>query len=325
MIAVGGMSYLALPNILQRSLVTVQYVDDADEKSMNTGVLESLACGALPVTNSYLELSCLDLGDVPTYGEQTGINRLLETLTTMPQDTVRRALVLSKTVRDRHSYARRAAQFHLELVKHSAQPPRRGMASLVGFFPPDAATSYQAMLMSGLASAGMGTYPVPDVTKDTSPHSRSGTLANFVLHILEADAIVGSAITEDDAAAVLQHFKDRVFDHRRRAGKLIWTNNGATRRSAPADLRRPRTVPRRAGRRHPCPMPTGRRGGPHHQSNPGREAAACIPSGWYTGYLPDAVSRTVARERIGLGSDNYVSRVHPSMAARPRAPSRRLR
>lgn len=101
--------YFALPEVYRAAAFVVDDViaPAAEYGTLNSRLYESLASGALPVTDCALGLDELGLGDVPVFTDATSLERAIA----MPA-AERDALVerLRAVVVERHSYATRAEQ-----------------------------------------------------------------------------------------------------------------------------------------------------------------------------------------------------------------------
>lgn len=103
-----AVSFFALPEVYRSAAFVVDDViaPAAEYGTLNSRLYESLACGALPVTDCAAGLDELGLGDVPVFTDAASLERALA----MPAEE-RTALVerLRAVVTERHTYAHRAA------------------------------------------------------------------------------------------------------------------------------------------------------------------------------------------------------------------------
>ena len=100
--------YFALPEVYRAAAFVVDDViaPAAEFGTLNSRLYESLACGALPVTNCALGLEELGLADVPVFSDAASLERAIA----MPSDERDRLVAgLRDVVVGRHSYAARAA------------------------------------------------------------------------------------------------------------------------------------------------------------------------------------------------------------------------
>jgi spore maturation protein CgeB len=77
--------------------------------AVNSRVLESIAAGALPVTNSDRGLDSLGLSDVPSYSAPEELNPLVDRLLGDPDSTEALVGKLGAVVREWHTFEERAA------------------------------------------------------------------------------------------------------------------------------------------------------------------------------------------------------------------------
>lgn len=110
----AAVPYFALPEVYRAAAFVVDDViaPAAEFGTLNSRLYESLACGALPVTDCALGLDELGLGDVPVFTDAASLERAIA----MPA-AERDALVerLHAVVVERHSYAARAEQVRSSL------------------------------------------------------------------------------------------------------------------------------------------------------------------------------------------------------------------
>lgn len=103
-----AVSFFALPEVYRSAAFVVDDViaPAAEYGTLNSRLYESLACGALPVTDCAAGLDELGLGDVPVFTDAASLERALA----MPAEE-RTTLVerLRAVVTERHTYAHRAA------------------------------------------------------------------------------------------------------------------------------------------------------------------------------------------------------------------------
>ncbi|OEI68709.1 glycosyltransferase [Curtobacterium sp. ER1/6] len=103
-----AVSFFSLPEVYRAAAVVVDDViaPAAAYGTLNARLYESLACGALPVTDCALGLDELGLGEVPVFTDAPSLERALA----MPADErAARVRRLREVVLERHTYAVRAA------------------------------------------------------------------------------------------------------------------------------------------------------------------------------------------------------------------------
>ena len=106
----GPVDYFELPGIYWRAQVVL---DDSHPAvigwgAVNSRIFDTIAAGALPVTNSDLGLDSLGLAEVPTYTAPEELNPLVDRLLGDRDGTAALVEKLGTVVRERHSYDKRA-------------------------------------------------------------------------------------------------------------------------------------------------------------------------------------------------------------------------
>jgi hypothetical protein len=109
----GAMSFGRMPQLYRSARLVL---DDLIEPARrygnhNSRLFESLACGALPVTNTSDGLAELGLEAVPTYADSAALLDIADQYLGDEHLRSRRVAELQAVVRTRHSYAARAVQF----------------------------------------------------------------------------------------------------------------------------------------------------------------------------------------------------------------------
>ncbi|MFV2017736.1 methyltransferase domain-containing protein [Micromonospora sp. LOL_023] len=305
----GSTSYFNLPDLYQRTLLVLDDLNHTTRPfgNINSRLLESLAAGALPVTNSRIGLPELGLGETPTYSDSASLGAVIRRLIDDPVGTDALARRLSAVVRDRHSYARRAEQLHKVLAELDPRP-RRTATYLVGVFPHYVDNPYQDLLMSRLRSVGVQSYPVDDVvTGPVAPHAPAGRLDNYLLHVHWTDPILQPAGSDDEAAARLAQFKQRIAQLRQRGGRLIWTiHNVFPHECGFPEVERElaRFLAAEADIVHVLSAETAAAVEAHYPLS--MEKVRVVRHSSYLGVYPDALSRLAARRRFGFAADDHV-------------------
>ncbi|MFY1653940.1 methyltransferase domain-containing protein [Solwaraspora sp. WMMB762] len=305
----GPTSYFNLPGLYRRALLVLDDLNHTTRPygNVNSRLLESLAAGALPLTNCRIGLAELGLAELPTYSDAASLGDLIARLTGDPAGTVALAGQLSAVVRERHSFARRAADLHAVIDGLDPQP-RRANSRFVGTYPYYVDNPYQQLLMSGLRDVGVRWFPVADAVRvSAAPHLAAGRLDNYVLHVHWTDPIVHPATDVQQAAARLAEFQNRIADLRRRGGRLIWTIHNVF----PHEWKFPevekelaRYLAAEADVVHLLCPETVAATAPHYPLPP--EKVRIVRHSSYLGVYPDSVSRLAARRRFGYTTDDHV-------------------
>lgn len=305
----GPTSYFNLPEIYRRSLLVLDDLNHTTRPygNVNSRLLESLAAGALPVTNSRVGLAELGLDELPAYHDTTSLGEALGRLTADPAGTTALARRLADVVHERHSYDCRAGELDA-LIGDLDPRPRRARDRFVGVYPYYVDNPYQTLLMSGLRDAGVRWFPVPDVVDAApAPHQADGRLDNYILHVHWTDPVVHPATDAGQAAARLAGFRERIRDLRRRGGRLIWTIHNVF----PHEWKYPEVerelaafLAAEADVVHVLCPETVAAVAPHYVLP--SERTRVIRHCSYLGVYPDAVSRLAARRRFGFDADDHV-------------------
>jgi glycosyltransferase involved in cell wall biosynthesis len=306
---VGTASYFSLPDVYRRTLVVLDDLNHTTRPygSVNLRLFESLAAGAMPVTNSRLGLAELGLEDVPVYSDGASLKKQLSTLLGNPDATRRRARELAAHVAAHHSFAQRAEQFAAELARLDGTTPRRSTRKAVGFYPDYARNPYQSMLMGDLPGLGVVSYPISDPAVVAAPQSKTGRLDNYILHIHWSHPILHWGKDAAHAARRLEDFKTNVRDLKDRGGHLIWTIHNVfahEQRYPELELDLARFLVAEADAVHVLSPETPARTAEHYPLPP--EKTHVIPHSSYVGRYAEAISRSAARARLGFEGDEFV-------------------
>lgn len=300
----GPASFFALPGIYRQAAVVLDDFNHTtiDYGNVNSRIFESIAAGAVPITNTRLGLGELGLGSVPAYETSTEMHDLVVELCN--DDVVRTKLVsdLSEIVRREHSFERRAQQLHEMLEDGSDLYPSRTM---VAFFPDYRVTNpYQAILYRSLTPEFV---PVPiqdimEMKELESPHAADG-----ILHIHWTAPILGPAEDTSQALARLDLFTAQLERAKRSGIRILWTvHNVLPHESRFLDLERVlrQELADRADIVHVMCDRTVDEIGDRYVIPEGK--VRLVPHGSYVGVYPDVVAPEVARERLGYAADDTV-------------------
>jgi glycosyltransferase involved in cell wall biosynthesis/ubiquinone/menaquinone biosynthesis C-methylase UbiE len=307
--AVGRASYFSLPDVYRRSLVVLDVLDQTTRPygSVNPRLFESLAAGAMPITNSRLGLAELGLQDVPVYSDGASLQRRLDTLLGNPDQTRRQARALGAHVIAHHSFEQRAKAFAAELGQLRGAEPRRTARKVVAFFPDYSRNPYQSMLMADLPKLRVLPFPLSDPVANATPPSRTGRLDNYLLHVHWSHPILHAGKDHDEAAQRLERFKTNVRDMKARGGKLLWTvHNVFAHEPQFPDLETDlaRFLAGEAEAVHVLTPETPAQTADHYQLP--AEKTVVIAHSSYVGRYPESISRSAARTRLGFASHEHV-------------------
>jgi beta-1,4-mannosyltransferase len=185
----------------------------------------------------------------------------------------------------------------------TATPPRQRV--WLGYFPDWRATNpYLEMLYCRATAAGVAAVPVANPAL-VSPLAFTGDhVGPALLHLHWSDAVAQSAPDEATAWARARMLDQRLAQFQSAGGRVVWTVHNAR----PHDLRFPgaedlvlATLAARADVVHVMCAATLDAVRPDYEIPSGKVLVHPHPS--YLGWYPDAVSRSAARQRLGLPAD----------------------
>ncbi|MGH9252201.1 MAG: glycosyltransferase family protein, partial [Acidimicrobiales bacterium] len=134
-------SYFTLPDLYRNALVLIDHVGSPGPPfgAPLSRLLESLACGAMPVTRHGHGLAEVGLEEVPVYETAPDLDRVVRELRADPRNTMATGARLGAMVRAEHSWERRASEFlqHVEplLLAGTDDPHAVARPATLGFFP----------------------------------------------------------------------------------------------------------------------------------------------------------------------------------------------
>lgn len=281
---------------------------DADPAALGHGcvapaVLEALARGSLPVTNSALGLGEMGLAQVPVHRSAAELRAILARCAEQPAHTAALSERLREIVMQRHTYRHRAAQVTAALPAARAAVDARPVT--IGCFSFTRNNPYQELLYADAVAAGVRVVPTWYPMWRGFPRDDGGPLQNQILHVHWTSAVLQRAVGTFSAYRRLDRFRTAVNDFRSRGGQLFWTVHNLL----PHDVRH-RTLEGELF--HFLAEHADR----IHVLGPETEAAAAPLGGLpadrvtviehsnYRGVYPDFVGRDEARRRLGLAADD---------------------
>jgi glycosyltransferase involved in cell wall biosynthesis len=333
----GSASYFSLPSLYRQAKVVLDDQQDVNRGygGVNSRIYESLACGALPITNTTLGLADVGLEATPSYttAEQLGA-QLRELLGDGPR---RDELVarLRSTVLEEHTYPRRARSLDRFLDEHGLKAPvgRHGAGSgtgaagsggagpdeesggdgvgrvsptdfpVVGFLADYTVTNpYQGLLHSRLVHHGAAAAPVPAFDRVGDVSRALGS--RLVLHVHWTDPLLGPAADPTDERARLRDFLRALDGHQRRGGALIWTVHNLLphdRDDYTLEVELRQELADRADAVHVMCERTVELAAQHYRIP--EEVVRVIPHASYVDVYPHLIGREHAREELGIAQD----------------------
>jgi glycosyltransferase involved in cell wall biosynthesis len=305
-------SYFTLPDLYRKALVVVDRVNSAGLPfgMPISRILESLACGAIPVTTHEPELAELGLREVPACTSELEIDRVVDELCADPLSTMATAERLGAMVRAEHSWERRASAFLTQmepLLAKTSDPQSAARRATLGFFPDyRQGNPYQTMLYADLPAHDVAVVPV-DVRNVMVPRDPGGRLDHYLLHLHWTSPLLQSQPGPFGAELALRRFRHRVSEFRGRGGRLVWTIHNVLPHECPnraAEIQLCRFLAAQADLIHVMGANTQRIVAPLYELATDRTVV--IPHASYVGVYPDVVSREEARRHLRLREHEIV-------------------
>jgi glycosyltransferase involved in cell wall biosynthesis len=299
-------SYFTLPDLYRNSLMVI---DQAGSPTPPFGspisrLLESLACGAVPVTTHGHDRAEFGLLDVPVCTSASAVGRVVRDLRADPGTAITLGERLGSHVRAEHSWQQRAETFlgQVEpLLARQEEPLSAPPPATLGFFPDyRRGNPYQAMLYADLPAHDATVVPV-DARKSIVPRDSGGRLDHYVFHLHWTSPLLQSEPGPFGAELSLRRFRQRIEDFHDRGGRLVWTIHNVLPHECPnraAEIDLCRFLAARADLVHVMGANTARIVAPLYELDPDRTVV--IPHSSYLGVYPDVVSREEARLRLQL-------------------------
>lgn len=296
----GLVSYFAMPSLYREARLVLddQQSLNAPFGNVNSRIYESLAAGALPITNTHFGIDEVGLADLPVAEEPEDLQDVVERLLDDPEGTAALTQRLRAHVLAEHTYARRAET----LEGFLAEVREAGATSVpvVGFLPDYSITNpYQPMLYQALRHRGAIVTPVRDgVDLATLPGAAGRPL---VLHVHWTATILGPAKDEADARSRARNFVEGLDLVRGHGGRIVWTiHNAMPHECAHPEVERwlRQAIADRADLVHVMCEATSAAIGDQYTLPADRTVV--VPHGSYVDVYPDVVDRRTARASLGL-------------------------
>ncbi len=300
-------AWLRAPDVLGRALLSVveMPLSAVTHGTLSPLVLESIACGALPVLNS--RLGAVEVGlDLPTYTTSEELGEVIAAHVADPAATTARATALRELVLDGHTWDHRAAQLD-DLVRARAwvredPPPSRALH----YFPDyNRANPYQGMLFAGLDD--VDAYPVAVADVIGHLENRAVSAVPGTLNIHWTTPILQYAAGPYRAAIELDRFSAALHKFRSAGGRLVWTLHNVLPHEANhvwAETQLAQLLADRADSIHALAEITARQASEVLRLDPRK--VVVIEHSSYLGRYPQWISREAARAQLGFGPDDKV-------------------
>ncbi len=306
--AKGPVSFFALPSLYSQAQIVLDDFNHttAGYGNVNSRLFEAAACGAVVMTNRANGLAALGLQDVSVFSSAGDLFGLVE----RHLDSGAAAAVaegLQELVRGRHSYRSRAADFDTLVAELDQTPatPAEGRV-VVSYFPDYRDNPYLEMMWSDLRDQRSVAIPVSNDLSFTAT-VRAAAYRRTVFHLNWTAPVLGGAADEPDRLVRYRRFLEAIDEMHSRGIPSIWTvHNAMPHESADLELEAQlrQQIADRVDLVHVMCDET---------------VAACaewfeipqskvrvIPHPSYIDVYPNLVDKETARDRLGLGADDFV-------------------
>ncbi len=298
----GPISYFSIPSVYGTAAVVLddQLPGARSVGSLNSRIYESLAAGALPITNSALALEGVGLAGVPVYRDPAELAHLINEHEGFGPEAAALVGRLREIVLDRHTFDHRARSFteFVSSLTESGSAPRRPKITL-GFFPDYREENhYQSMLFEGARAAGVSIAAMENPIWD-SPDDMAGTTRIWNIHWTVP--FFAGIDDEEQARRRVANLVDRLELFRANGGIVVWTVHNREpheNRFPVAERELQDALARLADHVHVMCRQTASELPALAEVEP--ERLLVIPHSSYVGWYPDVISQQAARRRLGL-------------------------
>lgn len=299
----GSVSYFSLPSLYAQAAIVLDDQQDVNRPygNVNSRIFETLAVGALPVSNTAVG-AALHLEELPVYDSPAEMHELVAAH--LSDEAGRDALVatLQQRVLDLHTYDHRAQEFDGFVREHGLRGDGDGDATPVLTFQPDyrVTNPYQDLLYQALD--GVAIVPVNgprDVLESPRLLARPG-----VHHVHWTATVLGPAVDRGDAEDRCAAFLADLDRLRERGFEIVWTlHNVMPHECAHPEVERQlrQGLVDRCSAVHVMCERTVELAAPDYQIP--ADKVRVIPHGSYVDVYPEVVDRGEARRRLALPDD----------------------
>lgn len=219
--ALGPVSFFALPSVYSSVALVLDDVQDVNRTygNLNSRIYESLACGALPITNSASGLAEAGLEGVPVAAGAAELREVVERMLADPSARAAEVESLRRVVLDRHTYRHRARTLDAFLREQLASAER---PATVAFAPDYRVTNpFQSLLAARLPEHGVRAVP----TDSPMALVRSGAVdpSRLVYHRHWTATILGPATSRRDAQRRCGAYLAELDELKAAGGRIVWT------------------------------------------------------------------------------------------------------
>jgi glycosyltransferase involved in cell wall biosynthesis/2-polyprenyl-3-methyl-5-hydroxy-6-metoxy-1,4-benzoquinol methylase len=300
-------SFFSLPSLYGQAAVVLDDQQDVNRwyGNINSRVYESLASGALPISNSAVGLVDVGLSDLPVYDQPEDLHRIVTHYLREPVARARLVAELREVVLREHTYSARAEEFHRFLVERVGQVQRTDR-TIIGFTPDYRATNpYQDMLYAKARQHDAVAIPMPDPVRVAESPALDGR--QLVYHIHWTATILGPATNERDAEDRRRRFVADLDAIKAAGVKLIWTVHNAMPHECAypkVERRLASQIAERANAIHVMCAETPQLVAGDYLLP--EKVVRVIPHGSYIDVHPNLIDGDEARRELGLSPDHTV-------------------
>lgn len=219
----GPASFFALPSLYRKAAMVLDDHNHTTQPygNVNSRVYESLASGALVITNAALGLREIGLEDVPEYTTPAELDALIHRFLAKPEEAAAVTAGLQEIVLRDHSFERRAEQFD-EFVRDLDRGAKPSDRVVIAYYPQSPGNPYEKMLYSAAEKRGITAIPVDDLSPLVD--SRLADLGErLVVHVHWTAPILGPGISPGEARDMGKKFLNHVEELQKHGARLVWT------------------------------------------------------------------------------------------------------
>lgn len=303
----GPIDYFAIPSVYGSAAVVLddQLPGARAVGSLNSRIYESLAAGALPITNSQLALEGVGLEGVPVYHDPTSLRTAIAAHQSFGAETAALVDRLRRDVLNRHTFRHRADTFTRIIEDAGTAHLTARRAVTFGFFPDYREENpYQTLLYSGARHLGVSLQAMENpIWEDPNDMRGSTRIWNFQWE----HTLFAGIDSEAEADLRVSNLMDRLRVFRAAGGVVVWTlhNREPHENRLPiAERRLQFALAETADRVHILCARTAIEVPALAHVEPDR--LLTVPHCSFVGWYADAVSQDAARRELGLDPDKPI-------------------
>ncbi len=303
----GPASFFALPSLYRQAALVLDDHNHTTQPygNVNSRVYESLASGALVITNAALGLHEIGLAEVPAYATPGELDTLIHRYLAHPREAVNAARKLQQIVLRDHTFERRARQFD-SFVRDLDTRAKASDRIVIAYYPQTPGNPYVGMLYSAGSTQRVTAIPIADL--QTLLDSRLGRLGDrLVIHVHWTAPILGPGTTPAEARELGRKFLRQAEGLQKRGARLVWTVHNVM----PHECRFPdeeaafrQELADRADLIHVMCERTAEYVSAYYTLPPGK--IRVVPHPAYVDVYPNIVDQARARSELGLKADQTV-------------------